>query len=114
MGISSLGLFSAIFGPAAATGFNTAGIEHTADDVVTDAGQIANSAAADEHNGVFLKIMINAGDVGCDFLSIGEAHTGDFPESGVGFLGGHGFDHQTDAAFGGAGFEVFDLVDALQ
>ncbi len=109
-----LAAFSAVLGAALFTAVDTEGVEGSTDDVVTDAGEVANAAAADEDDGVFLEVVLFAGDIGGDFAAIGESDAGDFPEGGVGFFRGHGLDLEADAAFLRAGLDVFDLVDASE
>src|SRR5690242_16987341 len=56
---------------------DTLGVERTADDLVTDAGQVTHTTAADEHDRVLLQVVADAGDVGRDLDAAGQAHTGD-------------------------------------
>src|SRR5262249_19518591 len=73
------------------------GIEHTADDVVAHPRQVADASAADEHDGVLLKVVSLAGDVGGDLDAVGQAAAGHLAQGGVGLLGRHDFDLQADA-----------------
>ena len=84
---SLLWLACTVAGPALLAATDAFGIEHAADDVVTHTGKIFHTASADEDDGVFLKIVTFAGNVSDDFLSVGQAHLGDFAESGVGLFG---------------------------
>src|ERR1700742_1690195 len=59
----------AVFGTALPAVLDTLGVENAAQDVVTDAGQVAHAAAADQHHGVLLKVVAFAGDVG-DHLAL--------------------------------------------
>ena len=64
----------------------------TADDLVADAGQVAHTTAADEHDGVLLQVVALAGDVGRDLDAVDETHAGDLAQGGVGLLGRGGED----------------------
>ena len=61
----------------------------TADDVVADTGKIADAAAADEHDRVFLEVVPLTRDVDGHFLGVGEPHTGDFAEGRIRLLRCH-------------------------
>src|SRR5262249_29785743 len=50
-------------------------VEDTADNVVAHAGEVANAAAADEHDRVLLQIVSLAGDVGGDLDPVGQPDT---------------------------------------
>jgi hypothetical protein len=52
-------------------------IEHTAQDVVADAGKVLHATPADEHHGVLLQVVAFAGDVAHGFDAGGQAHLGD-------------------------------------
>src|SRR5262245_11240251 len=73
------------------------GIEDATDDVIADAGQVADAAAADEDNGVFLQIVPLARDVGGDFDPVGEAHASHFPQGRIRLLRRHRLDLQANA-----------------
>src|SRR5258708_23497318 len=107
-------LLCAVFAAGAFAAVDAEGIEGAADDMVADAGQVTDAAAADEDDAVFLKVMLLTGDVGGDFLAIAEADAGDFAQGGVRFLGGHGLDLEADAALLRGSFQVLDLIDLLQ
>ena len=102
----------AVLAAAALAAVDAQGVERAADDVVAHAGQVAHAAAADQHDAVFLQVVLFAGDVGGDFLAVAQAHAGDLPQGRVGLLGGHGLDLKAHAALLRAGFQVLDLVDA--
>jgi len=88
---------------------NAEGVEGTPDDVVTNTGQVADTAASDEDDAVFLEVVALAADVGGDFFAVGEPHAGDFPHGRVGLFGCRGADLEADAAFLRGGVEVADL-----
>src|SRR5262249_57911659 len=73
------------------------GVEDAADDVVAHAGQVADAAAAHQHDGVLLQVVPLAGDVRRDLDLVGEAHAGDLAQGRVRLLGRHDLDLQADA-----------------
>jgi hypothetical protein len=50
--------------------FNASAIEAAADDVIANAREILDTATANHHGRVFLKVMAFAADVGGDFITI--------------------------------------------
>lgn len=91
----------------------TGGVELAAHYLITDV-DVLHAAGAHNNDRVLLKIVSFSGDIGGDFLSVGEAHAGDFSDSRVrlprrrgGYFGAH-------AALKGAGVEdgaVFERVE---
>ena len=81
---------------------STLSIQSTTDDVVTDTGQVLNTTATDQHDGVLLQVMADTGNVRGDLDTIREADTGDLTQSRVRLLGGHGTDRSADTALLGA------------
>ena len=77
---------------------NAGSIQRAADDVVTDTGQIAHTAAADQHDGVLLQIVANARNVASTFDGIGQADSRNFTQSRIRLLGRGGFHAQAHAA----------------
>src|ERR1039457_3473126 len=65
----------------------TGGVERSANDVVADTGEVADSASANEHHRVLLQVVADAGDVGGDLDLRGQTDTGHLPERRVGLLG---------------------------
>ena len=65
--------------------------------MVTNAGQVFDTAPPDENDGVFLEVMAFVGDIGDDLLSVGQADLGDFAHGGIGLLRGTGHDLDTNA-----------------
>src|SRR5262249_15204433 len=53
-------------------------IEDAANDVVADAGQVADATAAHKHDGVLLQVMPFARDISSDLDAVGEADAGHF------------------------------------
>jgi hypothetical protein len=82
--------------------FDFRSVEGTANNVVANAGKVANATTTDKHHGVLLKVVAFTADVCGDFLSIGEADTGDLTQSRVRLLGRLGLDLKADAPALGA------------
>ena len=59
---------------------NAGGIERATDDLVADAWQILNAAAADEHDRVLLQVVAFAWDVSGYFGAAGDAYTGNLAQ----------------------------------
>jgi hypothetical protein len=55
--------------------------------MIAHTGKILDPTAPDEDNGMFLKVMTHAGNIGGYFVSAGQADPGDLPQSGIRFLG---------------------------
>src|SRR5215218_8312428 len=72
------------------------GVEGAADDLVADAGKVLHPAPADEHDGVLLQVVANAGDVGGDLDAAGEPHPADLAQGRVGLLGRGRVDARAD------------------
>ena len=72
-------------------------IQGAPDNLVTNTRQVLDSAASDEDDGVFLQVVPLTGDVRSDFHAVGEAHTGDLPQSRVRLLRSNGGNTSTDA-----------------
>src|SRR6185369_10176823 len=77
---------------------NALAVQHTANDVVADAGEVADAAAAHEHDRVLLQVVTFARDVRGHFDPVRQAHAGHLPESRVRLLRGHRLDDRTHAA----------------
>src|SRR5690606_22555778 len=72
-------------------------VEHAANDLVTHTRQVADTTAADQHDRVLLQIVTFAGNIGGDFLAVGEPDASHLPQSRVRLLRGHGLNLQADA-----------------
>src|SRR5271170_2046176 len=81
-----------IFAARAFSSFDAQCVQSSTDDVITNTRQIAHPSAADQHDAVFLKIVLFARNIRRDLPAIAEPHTGDFPQSRIRLLGRHGFD----------------------
>ena len=62
------------------------GIQSSSKDVVTYTRQVLYTASTDKHDGVLLKVVTLARDVGIDLFRVGKADTRDFTHRGVRFL----------------------------
>src|SRR5947209_7573380 len=71
---------------------DAARVERGANDLVTEARQILDAAAADEHHGVLLEVVALAGNVGADLHRVRQADAGDLPERRVRLFRGCGVD----------------------
>src|SRR6476620_5614848 len=75
---------------------HTLAIKHTANDVIPDAGEVANTATAHEHDGVFLQVVAFAGDVGSDLDAVRKPNAGHLAECRIWLLGRHRLDDGAD------------------
>src|SRR5215216_898565 len=73
------------------------GVEGAADDLVADAGKVLHPAPADEHDGVLLQVVANAGDVGGDLDAAGQPHPAHLAQRRVGLLGRGRIDARADS-----------------
>jgi len=58
--------------------------------MITDAGEVANTSASNQDNGVLLKIVVLSGNVSGNLSAIGQAYAGNLAQGGVGLLWRHG------------------------
>src|SRR5882757_3872037 len=96
--LAGLRTLRAIFRTAATAAIDPEGVKGSANDVISHAGEILHTTTANEHDGVFLQIVAFAGNVGDDFLAVGQADLGDFAKRGVRLLRRAGHDLRADAA----------------
>src|SRR3954469_21436690 len=73
-------------------------VEGAPDDVVLDRRKVLDLAAADQHHGVLLEVVTDAGDVGRDLHLVGQPDAGDLAERRVRLLGRHGPDLEAHTA----------------
>src|SRR5882757_5364029 len=71
--LAGLRTLRALFRAAAATTVDSEGVKGSANDVISNAGKIFHTTTANEHDRVFLQIVSFAGNVGDDFLAVGQA-----------------------------------------
>ena len=77
---------------------NAGGIQRTADNVVTNAGQVLNSSASDKYGRVLLKIMTFAGDINGTLLLVGQSYSRNLSYSRVRLFGRRGRNRKANAA----------------
>ena len=71
--------------------------------MVTNAGQVLDTAAADHNHRVLLQVVADTGDISGNLVAVGQTHTGDLTESGVRLLGGGGTNCGADTTLLGRG-----------
>src|SRR5450755_3491050 len=79
-GMSALLLLRAVTTACLLAVADTLGVERTADDLVPDTREVADAAAADEHDRVLLQVVPDAGDVGGDLDLTGQPDARDLAE----------------------------------
>src|ERR671923_1682863 len=77
---------------------DTLGVEHAADDLVADAGQVLDPAAAHQHDRVLLQVVADPGDVRGDLDPGGQPHAADLAQRRVRLLRRGRVDARADAA----------------
>src|SRR6185503_7714554 len=70
----------AVLRPALLAALDTDGVERAADDVIADARQVLDAAAADQHQRVLLQVVADARDVGRHLDLVGQADARDLAE----------------------------------
>src|SRR5579864_201014 len=80
-------------------------IQRSTDYVITHARQIFHAPSANEHDGVLLQVVADAGNVGCYFNAVGQPDARDLAQSGVRLLGCLRIDTGANAAFLRAGLQ---------
>lgn len=114
LGSTGLGTLGSVFGAALCTILDTGGIKSTAYDVITNTRKVLYTTAAYENDGVFLQVVAFTGNVGVDFLAVGEADTRYFTHCRVRFLRGGGVHTHTYTATLGAGIKGRALTLILE
>jgi|GEM_PF-2221202 len=111
---SLLRALHAVLRSALTTSIDAEAIEGAADDVVSHTRKVTNSTTANEHDGVFLKVMSFATDVCRNFFAIGESNTSHLAKRRVGLLRSDGSNLKTNTASLRTGVKVLDLrLDGL-
>src|ERR1700730_1259035 len=95
---SLLGSLGAVFRTPLLAVFHALGVEHAAQDVIADARQVFDAAAADHHHRMLLEVMTLARDVADHFEAVGQPHLGDLAQRRVRLLRRRGVDARADAA----------------
>src|SRR5947209_4216374 len=85
-----LGPLCSVFGASLFAVFDTLGVEHAAQDVVTHPWKILHATTTDQNHRVLLQVMSLPGDIADHFESVGEANLGDLAQSRVRLLRGRG------------------------
>lgn len=93
------GAFLTITASSLATVADAQRIQHTTNDFVPYPRQVANSSAANQHNGVFLQVVTFSGNVRRTFFSVGKTNTSHLSKSRVRLLRGHCLHLQANATF---------------
>src|SRR5262249_23659603 len=76
---------------------NALAVEDAPDDMVADAGQVADASAPHQDDRVLLQVVPLAADVGGDLLAVGEPDSRHLAQRRVGLLGGHRLDLEAHA-----------------
>ena len=96
LGSSLFRTLGTIFGTALTTTVDSGCIKGTTDDVITNAGEVFDTAATDHDDGVLLKVVTLAGNVGVDLFLVGEADTSHLTHGRVRFFRRGGVDTSAD------------------
>src|ERR1700722_15529184 len=83
---ASLRTLGAVFRAALLTVLDALGVQHTAQNVVADAGQILDAAAADHDHRMLLQVMALAGDIADHLEAVGQPHLGDLAQRRIRLL----------------------------
>ena len=94
--LSGFRSLSAVFGTCLSPVGNACGIQRTADDVVSGTGKVFDTAAADKHNGVLLKVVAFTRDVARYLDPVGKTNPGDLTKRGIRLLGRSGLYSRAD------------------
>src|SRR5215468_5502260 len=86
-GISALLLLRAVAAAGLLAVADALGVQGAADDLVTDARQVADAAAAHQHDGVLLEVVPDPRDVGGDLDLASQPDASDLAQRGVRLLG---------------------------
>src|SRR6476620_8858036 len=90
------------------------GVESSAHDLVPDAREMLDAAAAHRHDRVLLKVVAVARDVARHLQPGGGPHAGDLAKRRVRLLGGDGGDAGADTASLGGGHALLPPLAGLQ
>src|SRR6185503_17680377 len=88
----------AVLGPSLHPALDADRVERPAHDVIADARQILDAAAADQHQRVLLQVMADAGNVGRHLDAVGQPDARHLAQRRVRLLGRLGEDADADAA----------------
>jgi hypothetical protein len=76
----------------------TAGIQGTADDVVSNTGQVLYATASNQDDAVFLQVVADTRDVSTDFEAGCQTYTSDFAKSRIRLFGCRRVNTRADAS----------------
>ena len=102
-------LLHAVARAALLTAVNAEAVKRAANDVVSNTGEIANATAANEHDGVLLKIVAFAADVGSHFVAVRQPNAAHLAERGVRLFRRNSAHLQANAAALRTCFEILHL-----
>src|SRR5690606_21585508 len=80
--------FCPVFGPTLCPTIYTGRVERAPDDVITNTGKIFDPASAYQYNGVFLKVVPLARNIGVHLFAVCEANPRHLAHSRIGLLRG--------------------------
>ncbi len=103
-----------VLGAALLTVCNTLCIKCTADNVVTNTGQVTNTSAADKNNRVLLKVVTDTGDIGSSFHTVGKSYSGDLTKSRVRLFRCYGCNLGANASLLRSGFVGRSIVKRIE
>src|SRR5271156_1051575 len=95
---ASLRTLGAVFRPALLAVLDSLGVQHAAQDVVADAGQVLDAAATDHDHRMLLQVVALAGDIADDLEAVGQPHLGDLAERRIRLLRRRRIDARAHAA----------------
>src|SRR5690554_6781121 len=78
--------------------FDAQAVQRTTHYVIPDVRKVANLTTANQNDTVFLEVMIDTRDIGGDFFTVAQSHTGDLSQRGVGLLGRYRLNKQAHAS----------------
>src|SRR6056297_216965 len=85
-------------------------VKHTAQDVVAHTGKVFHTAATDQDNRVFLKVVAFTGDIADDLETVGQAHLGNLTHGRVRLFRRRGIDARADPTLLRAPLQVHGLL----
>src|SRR5690348_4379118 len=93
-----LGTLGAVLRTALPAVLDALRVEDAAKHMVANAGKVAHTAAADQHDAVLLEVVAFAGDVADHLALVGQAHLGHLAQRRVRLLRGRRIDTGADSA----------------
>ena len=107
------GFLGTVTAAGLAAAVNAGSIKGTADDLVTNTREVADTTAANQNDRVFLKFMTLTRDVNGHFFPIGKTDTGDAAECGIRLFGLHRTNKEANAALLRAFLQNNRLAEAV-